>query len=504
MKTIFLLLLLFQFGTIVYSYQLFNTTNTDEPRIIIIGAGLAGVSALSKFLENGYENVLLLEAENRIGGRVETVPFGANVADIGAQWIHGEKGNVIYQMVSKHGVTDRTPLAWVGAGGTAGNFYSSDGFNRPEYGELDEMTQEITDNDNPEIETFDGPIGVYFTDQYYKFLKTNDYKHIRQEYADEFLPYFEKGQNIEDGSHSWYFTSASNFRESIISEGYENINWKDNGFHTVFDFITKKRPDPRNDLKVERKILLNKEVKNVKWDYEGKQLLRVTCADGTFYDADHVIVTVSLGVLKYNYKFMFTPQLPLYKQKAIQGLAYGTMNKILMEFDRPFWPSDWSGFGMIWTKNDLEAISRAPNSWVKDISGFFRVSYQPNILFAFTYGETARKIETLTEAELLDGVKFLFGKFLVHHIKNYTLPKKVIATNWFSRKNFRGSYSFRSIETDVFDTSAADLAEPIEDSSDVPRILFAGEATHSTLYTNAHGAVESGYREAQRIMKYYN
>jgi spermine oxidase len=89
----------------------------DDPRIVIVGGGLAGVSALSRLLENGYRNVVLLEAQHRFGGRVETINFGANVVDMGAQWVHGEVGNVIFEMVSNLGLLDRTPYEWVGLGG---------------------------------------------------------------------------------------------------------------------------------------------------------------------------------------------------------------------------------------------------------------------------------------------------------------------------------------------------------------------------------------------------
>lgn len=57
-----------------------------DKKIIIIGAGVSGVAAATKLLSNGFSNVTILEAENRIGGRVNTVSFGANVVDLGAQW----------------------------------------------------------------------------------------------------------------------------------------------------------------------------------------------------------------------------------------------------------------------------------------------------------------------------------------------------------------------------------------------------------------------------------
>lgn len=57
-----------------------------DKKIIVIGAGASGVAAATKLLSNGFKNITILEAENRIGGRVNTVPFAANVVDLGGQW----------------------------------------------------------------------------------------------------------------------------------------------------------------------------------------------------------------------------------------------------------------------------------------------------------------------------------------------------------------------------------------------------------------------------------
>jgi spermine oxidase len=113
MWTIFLLIVTILSGI----YCKATRSNTNDPRIVIVGGGLAGVTALAELLENGYENVVLLEAQRRFGGRVKTINFGANVVDLGAQWVHGETGNVIFEMVNRHGMLDRTPYEWVGVGG---------------------------------------------------------------------------------------------------------------------------------------------------------------------------------------------------------------------------------------------------------------------------------------------------------------------------------------------------------------------------------------------------
>lgn len=54
--------------------------------IVIIGAGVSGVAAASKLISNGFQQIVLLEAENRIGGRIHTIPFGDGALDMGAQW----------------------------------------------------------------------------------------------------------------------------------------------------------------------------------------------------------------------------------------------------------------------------------------------------------------------------------------------------------------------------------------------------------------------------------
>lgn len=68
-------------------------------KIIIIGAGVAGIAAAKRLLENGFTNIIILEAENRIGGRIHSVEFGGSVVDLGAQWCHGQEQNAVYELV---------------------------------------------------------------------------------------------------------------------------------------------------------------------------------------------------------------------------------------------------------------------------------------------------------------------------------------------------------------------------------------------------------------------
>lgn len=64
--------------------------------IVIIGAGAAGISAAVKLNKNGLRNVIILEASDRIGGRIHTTLFGNNTVDLGAQWFVKIHQNFLY------------------------------------------------------------------------------------------------------------------------------------------------------------------------------------------------------------------------------------------------------------------------------------------------------------------------------------------------------------------------------------------------------------------------
>lgn len=49
-----------------------------DAKIVIVGAGAAGIAAATKLHKHGFKNVKVLEAKNRIGGRIHTVPFCKN------------------------------------------------------------------------------------------------------------------------------------------------------------------------------------------------------------------------------------------------------------------------------------------------------------------------------------------------------------------------------------------------------------------------------------------
>lgn len=98
------------------------------------------MAALSRLVENGYTNVTLLEAENRIGGRINTVPFGSSFIDLGAQWVHGDGsgGNTVWDMIQGEDLLDVTPASFF-----IGWLQNSEGRQKTDYLEIFDVCEWI-------------------------------------------------------------------------------------------------------------------------------------------------------------------------------------------------------------------------------------------------------------------------------------------------------------------------------------------------------------------------
>lgn len=78
---------------------------TQKPKIVIIGAGISGLTAANKLYTTKNSNELfelcVVEGGNRIGGRIFTSEFNGDQIEMGATWIHGIEGNPIYKIAQE-------------------------------------------------------------------------------------------------------------------------------------------------------------------------------------------------------------------------------------------------------------------------------------------------------------------------------------------------------------------------------------------------------------------
>ncbi|XP_055531184.1 peroxisomal N(1)-acetyl-spermine/spermidine oxidase-like [Wyeomyia smithii] len=463
-------------------------------KIVIIGAGSAGIAAATRLYQRGLKNVQILEATDRIGGRVHTVPFGENVIDKGAQWCHGEKQNVVFELASPLGLLESSIIGGnnllIQSNGEIVNQALSD--------RLMQMAGEIAESE--ELETYGGTFGDFVTERFMKAVNEEKNKDIDRELVQQFLVSYHNYQKGYNAIDSWYEYSVNDDAEDC--EGNQTLSWMGKGYQSVLDLLLGRHPSQNGDLiPIEEKIVFNKFVKNIHWNRGPDYPVTIYCQDGSQYDADHVILTMSLGVLKENLQTMFTPQLPSIKRNAITGIYFGTVNKIIMEFKVPFWAEVGNTFSLLWGQDELESLRASKYAWTEGVSAFFKIDRQPKLLAAWMMGKECRQAELLSGQDIIDGLLFLLRKFFKE--KQIDPPIKMIRSQWFSDRNFRGSYSSRSIKTDLLQTGCNDLAIPLTDCFGKPVLLFAGEATNSKHYGTVHGAIETGWREANRLIDLY-
>ena len=77
----------------------------ERRKVLILGAGIAGISAAKTLKKKGIEDFLVLEAQDYIGGRIKSIPFAGVKIEDGANWIHyyDENPNPIRTLQKRQG-----------------------------------------------------------------------------------------------------------------------------------------------------------------------------------------------------------------------------------------------------------------------------------------------------------------------------------------------------------------------------------------------------------------
>lgn len=203
-----------------------------KPKIVIVGAGLAGIAAAAELIENGLDDVVILEAENRIGGRVHSIPFSVGNIDLGGQWCHGETNNAVYELVHEHFEFGESKYM------TNKYDYLISNGQPGDYGKCDRLfnfLELIAEN----AVNLTGSLGSNVYMAYEVQMKTNpDYADIDNDLSTMMFYYKEKEVNAYYASDTWFDVSTQCGEYSQESEGNVGLSWKTLGFKTVIDYIT--------------------------------------------------------------------------------------------------------------------------------------------------------------------------------------------------------------------------------------------------------------------------
>ena len=425
-----------------------SQAKVERTDLLVVGAGISGL-AVARAAANKGLKVIVLEARDRIGGRIFTDYSLGWPLDLGASWIHGVSGNPITQLARDFRLDllpTNTNNHW--------RFRSNGTVSRSD-AELD--TQ------------FDG-------------LMTN-VDLLRGQRQDNGRPDVSVQQGIDaamsnkplDDALSYAINSNIEHAYGADASQLSLYHYDQGGSFGGADVIF-----PRGYGQIAANLALGQDVRMgqvvQRIDYSGRTV-RITSSRGDF-EAPRAVVTLPLGVLKSN-TVTFNPGLPAKKLQAIRQLGSGALNKCFLRFPKAFWPKEPDLIGY---------ISNRKGEWAEWLN-VQRYLGEP-ILMGFNAGTFGAQVEKLSNpdvtASAMRALRDMFGSGIPD-------PTTSLMTRWGSDPFARGTFSYAAVNAtgDEYDA----LAEPIN-----ARLYFAGEATHRDYPATVHGAYLSGLREAERIL----
>jgi monoamine oxidase len=222
-------------------------------------------------------------------------------------------------------------------------------------------------------------------------------------------------------------------------------------------------------------VALATAVKEINWQGDGVKV--VTWQAGTI-KAKAAILTVSVGVLAANH-IKFTPELPVEKQEAIDGIDMAVMNYIGLHFT-----DDVFNFGA-----DTYVYKQQHD---EDGVGYLANLNNTNLVYGYVGGDQAKALEKETIdtaiAYGLDGMKSMLGNDIEKKfIKGY-------ATACGQIPFYEGAYSAAKPGKQPM---RAVLRETLAD-----KLFFSGEATHRVQWGSVNGGLYSGRESANQAARY--
>ena len=416
--------------------------------VLVIGAGIAGLRAAEVLAANG-RRVIVLEARDRIGGRIYTDRSWGVPVDLGASWIHGVTNNPIAALAAAEGITtqatDYDTLIY-GVDGEPLPADAADVLEEQVAALVDAGRENTPDTDEPLRAALDRAIGAAGLDAATRLeIEMGITESIEHEYASDAVDL--SANHFDDGA-----PEAGG--DALLPGGYDQVvQAVARGLDVRLGHIVT-RIDTTGDRAV------------------------VATSRGEF-TAGAVIVTVPLGVLKAG-SIRFAPPLPEPKSRAIATLGMGALSKSCLRFESQFWPQD---------AELIDIVAPAPRrgQWAESLSLTNLIDVP--VLMMFNAGSFARAVETMTDAEVIESATTA----LTPAFPRVPAPTGLLRSAWSVDPFSLGSYSFLAVGSSLADRDA--LAAPDG------RRLFAGEACSRDHAGTVHGAYSSGEAAANSLLR---
>jgi monoamine oxidase len=423
-------------------------TQTNQ-KIIIIGAGVAGLTAAQILHKTGFDDITILEASPQLGGRVRTLKdFAQQSIELGAGEIHG-RNSILFELIKKQ---DKVIF-------TYSDIFQEYYFIPPKLWSEDDLSEDFEDEwfnvleVMEDLENYDGEEDISIADFLSQTGIDKKLAHLPESWISA-----EFGTNTEN-------ISIQNYREiqKNWTAGSQNFILKQDSFMSILEEAFEE---------IIPKILFEKPVQTVDYTQSKIQVITTTWQN---FEADKVIVTVPLGVLKQN-KITFLPELPPLKQQAIQTLGIDSGIKIILAFKQRFWADD---LGVVYAK---------PENMIPEF--YFSSQNHIPVLTGYVMGKKAKQLAESPEDMIQIALRELDEMFGKEQATMYFAEGTYV--DWGQEPYILGAYSYPSFGADE---ARKTLAESVDN-----KLFFAGEATNYSGHpSTVHGAIETGYRVAVEI-----
>jgi polyamine oxidase len=445
----------------------FDDGRTDVPggvagpveRVVVIGAGIAGLTVANALTQGGVECVVV-EARDRIGGRLHTVDLAGTTVDLGGSWIHTPIGNPMRAFADQVGVRCRgaNPLAELA------------GFDCGEGRRL--TAAEVEANISLQLEDFPEAAGRLLAEL------------GPDASAADGIEAFVAGAGLapDPARRARQALHALVEAESADLAERQSLRWMWNeieyGGHYFGDVPVEDYRRLVEAMAADVDLRLGVEVAEIAHSASG---VRVRGIDGTSVEGSHAVVTVPLGVLKRG-EPRFRPALPPGRLAVIGRLGFGRYEKVALRFDEPFWRAAGLPHAMI--------FPRDPNAAAVWAIGQDAFGAGPVLVFQI-FHRAARQLLGAAPDAAAQWVLDLLAEAIGGPCP---APVAVAVTSWADDRYSGGAYTH--VPPGASPADADVLGEPVGG-----RLLFAGEHTQSRRLAYADGAMTSGIREAKRLLR---
>jgi len=455
--------------------SLWNVTgNSSAEKVIIIGAGLGGVSCAYE-LQNAGIDITVLEARSRPGGRVRTYrdPFADNLyAEMGAEYV--DSSDEYARKYCKEFGLDILPAKLYDGIYVRGKKYDMDDFKT--------FKQQLP---------YDGTVGGKLFGQEFEYVRhwvekikdpndiPNDVMKLDRMSAAQLL---RKEGAPKDIIELYTYTNATESTCTPDQMSALNMVWGHFYASAFSENTMEGRIFGGNDQLPKRfakeiasNLKYNCPVKKISHNKKGVEVSFEESGKLTAMSADRCVIAMPLTILR---KTKITPYFSDEKMHCIRKQSYGEVMKIAMQFKRRIWDEQGSVGQRVFTDTPLRRVYH------------FSID-QPGprgILLSFTSGSSAAKLGNMSEQQRLRVARETATELWP---ETPYVWESGISKYWNEDPWMQGSYTYVSPgQWDFIDI----LAQSEE------KVHFAGEHT-SEFHSSMNGAIESGVRASKEIIK---